>query len=58
MILKALFPNTRAARKPLTDRPFAAAFLSFVCTCSVLGGTTAIFDQASASPRTSVSSAV
>lgn len=57
MFLKVLFPTSKAARKPLTDRPFAAAFLSFVCTCSVLGGTTAIFNNGSATPETAISSA-
>ncbi|MBB5714584.1 hypothetical protein [Sphingomonas aerophila] len=57
MFLKTLFPTPKVARKPLTDRPFAAAFLSFVCTCSVLGGTTAIFNDGSASPQTAIARA-
>jgi hypothetical protein len=51
MFLKTLFPTPKVARKPMADRPLAAAFLSFVCTCSVLGGTTAIFNDESASPQ-------
>lgn len=40
------FPHYPGRRKPLIRR-FAAPLLSIVCTCSVLGGTTAIFEPVS-----------
>ena len=46
MILEILFPTSKFNRKPMSERPVVVAILSFACTCSVLGGTIAMFHDA------------